>query len=156
MAAAAVAHLAGARLEEIGAAVASFPGVEHRIEFVRELNGVEYYNDSKATNVDAALKAIDAFPGGLWIILGGKDKGSDYAPLRAPLAERAKGVLLIGAAPTRRLIRKALDGAVAFVRLWNARACRNPCARARRLGRHRPARPRLRQFRSIRKLRAAR
>jgi UDP-N-acetylmuramoylalanine--D-glutamate ligase len=110
MAAAAVAHLAGAKLEEIGAAVASFPGVEHRIEFVRKLNGVEYYNDSKATNVDAALKAIDAFPGGLWIILGGKDKGSDYAPLRAPLAARAKGVLLIGmAAP---LIRKALNGAV--------------------------------------------
>jgi UDP-N-acetylmuramoylalanine--D-glutamate ligase len=110
MAAAAVAHLAGARLEEIGAAVASFPGVEHRIEFVRKLSGVEYYNDSKATNVDAALKAIDAFPNGLWIILGGKDKGSDYAPLRAPLAERAKGVLLIGAAAP--LIRKALDGAV--------------------------------------------
>lgn len=110
MAAAAVAHLAGARLEDIGPAVTSFPGVEHRIEFVRNLHGVEYYNDSKATNVDAALKAIDAFPRGLWIILGGKDKGSDYAPLRAPLSERAKGVLLIGmAAP---LIRKALDGAV--------------------------------------------
>jgi UDP-N-acetylmuramoylalanine--D-glutamate ligase len=112
MAAAAIAHLAGAKLEQIGAAVASFPGVEHRIEFVRKLAGVEYYNDSKATNVDAALKAIDAFPGGLWIILGGKDKNSDYAPLRAPLAERAKGVLLIGmAAP---LIRKALAGAVAL------------------------------------------
>ena len=112
MAAAAIAHLTGAKLEEIGAAVASFPGVEHRIEFVRNLAGVEYYNDSKATNVDAALKAIDAFPGGLWIILGGKDKNSDYAPLRAPLAERAKGVLLIGmAAP---LIRKALAGAVAL------------------------------------------
>jgi UDP-N-acetylmuramoylalanine--D-glutamate ligase len=110
MAAAAVAHLAGARLEEIGAAVASFPGVEHRIEFVRKLAGIEYYNDSKATNVDAALKAIDAFPSGLWIILGGKDKGSDYAPLRAPLSERAKGVLLIGAAAP--LIRKALNGAV--------------------------------------------
>jgi UDP-N-acetylmuramoylalanine--D-glutamate ligase len=110
MAAAAVAHLAGARLAEIGAAVASFPGVEHRIEFVRKLDGVEYYNDSKATNVDAALKAIDAFPGGLWVILGGKDKNSDYTLLRAPLAERAKGVLLIGmAAP---LIRKALAGAV--------------------------------------------
>jgi len=110
MAAAAIAHLAGARLEQIGAAVASFPGVEHRIEFVRKLAGVEYYNDSKATNVDASLKAIDAFPGGLWIILGGKDKGSDYTPLRAPLRERAKGVLLIGAAAP--LIRKALDGAV--------------------------------------------
>ena len=84
MAAAAIAHLAGARLEQIGPAVASFPGVEHRLEFVRKLAGVEYYNDSKATNVDATLKAIDAFQGGLWIILGGKDKGSDYSPLRAP------------------------------------------------------------------------
>jgi UDP-N-acetylmuramoylalanine--D-glutamate ligase len=110
MAAAALAHLAGASLEAIGPAVASFPGVEHRLEFVRELDGVEYYNDSKATNVDATLKAIDAFPHGLWIILGGKDKGSDYAPLRTPLRDRAKGVLLIGAAAP--LIRKALDGAI--------------------------------------------
>jgi UDP-N-acetylmuramoylalanine--D-glutamate ligase len=110
MAAAALAQLAGASLEAIGPAVASFPGVEHRLEFVRELDGVEYYNDSKATNVDATLKAIDAFPHGLWIILGGKDKGSDYAPLRAPLRERAKGILLVGAAAP--LIRKALDGAI--------------------------------------------
>jgi UDP-N-acetylmuramoylalanine--D-glutamate ligase len=110
MAAAGIAHLAGARLADLGAAVASFPGVEHRIEFVRKLNGVDYYNDSKATNVDASLKAVDAFPGGLWVILGGKDKGSDYSPLRTPLAERAKGALLIGAA--RPLIQKALAGAV--------------------------------------------
>ena len=57
-----------------------------------------WYNDSKATNVDATLKAIAAFDGGLWVILGGKDKNSDYAPLAAPLRERARGVLLIGAA----------------------------------------------------------
>ncbi len=63
-------------------AVGSFPGVEHRIEFVRSLDGVDYFNDSKATNVDATLKAIEAFDGPLWIILGGKDKGSDYTPLR--------------------------------------------------------------------------
>jgi UDP-N-acetylmuramoylalanine--D-glutamate ligase len=113
MAAAALAHLAGAKLEAIGPAVASFPGVEHRLEFVRELHCVEYYNDSKATNVDATLKAIDAFPGGLWIILGGKDKDSDYVPLRTPLRERSKGVLLIGAAAP--LIRKALNGAIALV-----------------------------------------
>jgi UDP-N-acetylmuramoylalanine--D-glutamate ligase len=59
---------------------------------------VSYYNDSKATNVDAALKAIDAFPGGLWIILGGKDKGSDYSVLREPLRAKARAALLIGAA----------------------------------------------------------
>ena len=99
LAAALIAKLAGAPLDGIGPAVASFAGVEHRIEFVRNLDGVDYFNDSKATNVDAALKAIDAFPGGLWIILGGKDKGSDYRPLRQPLEQKARGVLLIGAPP---------------------------------------------------------
>lgn len=120
MAAALVAHLAGARLDALGPAVESFPGVEHRLEFVRNLNGVEYFNDSKATNVDAALKAIAAFPSGLWIILGGKDKGSDYAPLREPLRRSAKAALLIGAAPpyphaSAPLIRKALEGAVPLI-----------------------------------------
>jgi UDP-N-acetylmuramoylalanine--D-glutamate ligase len=115
--AAAVAHLAGADLARIGAAVASFPGVEHRIEFVRTLEGVDYFNDSKATNVDATLKAIDAFPGGLWIILGGKDKGSDYSPLIEPLRQRAKAALLIGAEPpypyaAAPLIKKAIAAAV--------------------------------------------
>ncbi|HEU0122244.1 MAG TPA: UDP-N-acetylmuramoyl-L-alanine--D-glutamate ligase [Bryobacteraceae bacterium] len=98
MAAAAAAWLSGIPPTVIADAVRSFPGVEHRIEFVRELNGVKYYNDSKATNVDAAEKAIDAFPGSLWIILGGKDKYSDYRPLAARLAAKAKGILLIGAA----------------------------------------------------------
>ena len=85
MAAALLSHLAGAKLKEIGPAVESFGGVEHRIEFVRELDGVLYFNDSKATNVDATLKAIHAFPGNIWIILGGKDKDSDYTLLREPL-----------------------------------------------------------------------
>jgi UDP-N-acetylmuramoylalanine--D-glutamate ligase len=117
MAGAAMAHLAGARLATIGPAVLVFPGVEHRIEFVRKLKGVEYFNDSKATNVDATLKAIDAFPSGLWILLGGKDKGSDYKPLREPLRQRAKGVLLIGAEPpyayaAAPIIRRDLEGAI--------------------------------------------
>ncbi len=98
MAAAAAARLAGAPLAGIRAAVKTFPGVEHRIEFVREAGGVRYYNDSKATNVDAALKAIDAFDGGLWIILGGKDKGGDYSPLGPALRRKARGAMLIGAA----------------------------------------------------------
>ena len=117
MAAALVAHLAGVRAEDIARAVHTFPGVAHRIEFVRELDGVAYYNDSKATNVDATLKAVDAFPGRLWVILGGKDKGSDYSVLQAPLAEKARGVLLIGAEPpyphaAAPLIQKALEGVV--------------------------------------------
>jgi UDP-N-acetylmuramoylalanine--D-glutamate ligase len=76
----------------------TFPGVEHRIEYVGEANGAAWYNDSKATNVDATLKAIAAFDGGLWIILGGKDKGSDYTPLAGALRGKVKGALLIGAA----------------------------------------------------------
>jgi UDP-N-acetylmuramoylalanine--D-glutamate ligase len=120
MAAAIMARMAGAKLENIGSAVESFPGVEHRIEFVRSFRGIDFYNDSKATNVDATLKAIDAFPGHLWVILGGKDKGSDYAPLREPLRQKAKGVLLIGADPpypyaAAPLIEKTLNGSVPLV-----------------------------------------
>jgi UDP-N-acetylmuramoylalanine--D-glutamate ligase len=98
MAAAAAAQIAGAPLDGIAAALRTFPGVEHRLEFVRDRDGVTYYNDSKATNVDATEKAIDAFPGNLWIILGGKDKNSDYTVLRDKLRAKAKGILLIGAA----------------------------------------------------------
>jgi UDP-N-acetylmuramoylalanine--D-glutamate ligase len=111
MAAALMARLAGATSSQIRAAVMTFPGVEHRLEFVRELNGVAWYNDSKATNVDAALKAIAAFEGGLWIILGGKDKNSDYTPLAAALAGKAHAALLIGAAAGK--IEQQLAGAVA-------------------------------------------
>ena len=113
MAAAAAAHLAGASLTQIAAAVKTFPGVEHRLELVRELGGVSYYNDSKATNVDATLKAIDAFPGGLWIILGGKDKDSDYTVLRDPLRKKARAALLIGAAAKK--IASELEGAVPLI-----------------------------------------
>lgn len=98
MAAAATARLAGAELAGIARAVRSFRAVEHRLEFVRTARGVDFYNDSKATNVDATLKALDAFDGGLWVILGGKDKGSDYTVLLDPLRKKARSVLLIGAA----------------------------------------------------------
>lgn len=110
MAAAAAAKLAGAPLAGIRKAVGSFPGVEHRLEFVRELRGVKYFNDSKATNVDATLKAVDAFEGGLWIILGGKDKGSDYRPLAGALKGKAKAALLIGAAASK--IAPQIEGSV--------------------------------------------
>jgi UDP-N-acetylmuramoylalanine--D-glutamate ligase len=113
MAAALIAKLAGATHAQIRAAVMTFPGVEHRLEFVRERNGVAWYNDSKATNVDAALKAIAAFAGGLWVILGGKDKNSDYAPLAGPLKEKSHAVLLIGAAAEK--IRSQLSGQVRMI-----------------------------------------
>jgi len=84
--------------------------VEHRLEFVRSVSGVEFYNDSKATSVDATLKALDAFPGGLWVILGGKDKGSDFTKLRRLVKARVKKVVLVGAAKDK--IRAALHGVV--------------------------------------------
>jgi UDP-N-acetylmuramoylalanine--D-glutamate ligase len=113
MAACLLANIAGAEVPDIARAVETFPGVEHRLEFVRSLHGVEYYNDSKATNVDSTQKAIDAFKEHLWIILGGKDKDSDYRPLRETLAQKAKAVLLIGAAAP--IIRNHLDGALPLV-----------------------------------------
>jgi UDP-N-acetylmuramoylalanine--D-glutamate ligase len=114
-----LAAVTAARLAEvdpgtIGAAVRSFAGVEHRLEFVAEIGGVRYYNDSKATNVDATLKALDAFPGGILIILGGKDKGSDYTLLQKPLREKAKLALLIGAAADK--IDAQITGSVAIER----------------------------------------
>jgi UDP-N-acetylmuramoylalanine--D-glutamate ligase len=114
MAAAAMASLAGATHSQIRSAVMTFPGVEHRLEFVRRLAGVDWYNDSKATNVDATLKAIAAFEGGLWVILGGKDKNSDYSILANPLRARARGALLIGAAADK--IEGQLRGSVALLR----------------------------------------
>ncbi len=98
LAACAAAYLAGAAPAAIATGVQTFRGVEHRLEFVGEIGGVAFYNDSKATNVDAALKAIEAFPGPLLVILGGKDKGSPYTPLREPLQGRARLAILIGAA----------------------------------------------------------
>ena len=77
MAGSAAAHLAGAPLEAIARAIRTFKAVEHRLEFVRAVGGVDFYNDSKATNVDSALKAVEAFESPLWVILGGKDKGRD-------------------------------------------------------------------------------
>jgi UDP-N-acetylmuramoylalanine--D-glutamate ligase len=98
LAAASAAFLAGATPEAIAAGVRSFQGVEHRLEFVAEIGGVRYFNDSKATNVDSTRKALESFAGGLLVILGGKDKGGNYAPLRDLLRQRARLALLIGAA----------------------------------------------------------
>jgi UDP-N-acetylmuramoylalanine--D-glutamate ligase len=112
LAAVMAARLAGVDAASIGRAVKSFAGVEHRLEFVAEIKGVKYYNDSKATNVDATLKALDAFPERILIILGGKDKGSDYTVLQRPLREKAILALLIGAASEK--IEKQIGGSVAM------------------------------------------
>jgi len=98
LAAACAARLAGVEPAAIAEGVRTFAGVEHRIEYVATVAGVDYFNDSKATNVDATLKALDAFPGNVLVILGGKDKGSDFRILRAALRSHARMALLIGSA----------------------------------------------------------
>jgi len=113
LAASIAAARAGVPPAAIAAAVRTFQAVEHRLEFVRRVSGIDFYNDSKATSVDATLKAQDAFPGGLWVILGGKDKGLDYAHLREPLAAKARAVLVIGAAAAK--IANALRDAVPLI-----------------------------------------
>jgi UDP-N-acetylmuramoylalanine--D-glutamate ligase len=110
LAAAAAATLAGVGAHEVAEGVRTFAGVEHRLEFVATVSGVEYFNDSKATNVDATLKALDAFPGNLIVILGGKDKGSDFTVLRKALLQHAREVVLIGAAADK--IESQLGGIV--------------------------------------------
>ncbi len=97
----------------IRAAVKEFKAVEHRLEFVTTINGVQFYNDSKATNVDATIKALESFPRNIHIILGGKDKGSPYTVLNPLLQERAKRVYTIGAAAAK--IEKEIAGAAEIV-----------------------------------------
>src|SRR5207248_1447115 len=98
LAAVAIGVLAGVPDPHIRAAVRAFKAVEHRLEYVATIDGVDYFNDSKATNVDATIKALESFPSGIHIILGGKDKGSDYTVLQPMLRARAKRVYTIGAA----------------------------------------------------------
>jgi UDP-N-acetylmuramoylalanine--D-glutamate ligase len=98
MSALAVGLACGAAPDSMRRTVVEFKGVEHRLEFVADINGVRFYNDSKATNVDAAIKCIEAFDRGVIVILGGKDKGGDYAPLAPLIRARCEHVILIGAA----------------------------------------------------------
>src|SRR3984885_11647586 len=93
--------LMGCAPEKIRQAVRDFKAVEHRLEFVATIGGVDYYNDSKATNVDATIKALESFPANIHLILGGKDKGSDYTVLNDLLRQRVKRVYTIGAAATK-------------------------------------------------------
>src|SRR6266852_9272834 len=105
--------LMGCEAGKIGDAIRDFKAVEHRLEYVATLRGVEYYNDSKATNVDATIKALEAFPGNIHLILGGKDKGSDYTVLNDLLRHRVKCVYTIGAAAEK--IQSQIKGATTIV-----------------------------------------
>lgn len=114
MAAAAAACVLGADFETLREVVRDFKGLPHRLEFVREIRGVQFYNDSKATSVDAVSKALDAFEGGVHLILGGKDEGSSFDPLRSRLQGKVSAVYLIGAAAER--LSRDLSGAAVLIR----------------------------------------
>ena len=110
MAAATVAKIAGVPAAAVLEAVESFTGLEHALEPAGTVKGIRFVNDSKATNVEAAQRAIESFNGGLVVIMGGRFKSGDFSRLRDPLLARAAKVVAIGeAAP---LIVEALDGAV--------------------------------------------
>jgi len=104
-----IGALVGCQPDQIRDAVHNFRAVEHRLEFVLKVAGVDYYNDSKATNVDATMKALESFPANIHLILGGKDKGSDYTVLNDLLRQRVKRVYTIGAAAAK--IESQISGA---------------------------------------------
>ncbi|HSP07207.1 MAG TPA: UDP-N-acetylmuramoyl-L-alanine--D-glutamate ligase [Acidobacteriota bacterium] len=99
--AASIALLCGVLPKAMQQAAEHFQGLRHRMELVAEKNGVRYYDDSKATNVDAVVKSLESFPGGILLIAGGKDKGCDYRVLRALVKERVTHLILIGEAAGR-------------------------------------------------------
>jgi len=108
-------RLAGVSATGINGAISRFKGVEHRLEWVAEIEGVSFYNDSKATNVDATIKALLAFDSGLVLILGGRDKGGDYTVLRPLVRQRVKTILLLGEASGK--IQSQLEGIVPMHRV---------------------------------------
>jgi UDP-N-acetylmuramoylalanine--D-glutamate ligase len=110
MAAATVGAIAGAAPAAMTAAVEAFHGLEHAMELVAEIGGVRFVNDSKATNVESALRSIESFDRGLVPIIGGRFKGGDLSLLREPLKQRGNAVVAIGEA--RPLVREALAGAI--------------------------------------------
>jgi len=106
MAASAMALLAGCPLGAVADSLREFPGLEHRLELVREFEGVKYINDSKGTNVGAVLKSIESFSEPLILIAGGRDKAGDFSGLREPVSRKVKALVLIGEASDK--IRAAL------------------------------------------------
>ncbi len=109
LAAIAATTLAGGSCEAARDVLAEFPGLEHRLEPVAAVGGVQYVNDSKGTSVGAVVRSLESFPGRVILIAGGRDKGSDFTPLRPVVEGRVKALVLIGEA--REKIAKALAGA---------------------------------------------
>jgi UDP-N-acetylmuramoylalanine--D-glutamate ligase len=108
MAATTYAVLCGCSVDAIRRVLTTFPGLEHALEIVRERRGVRFVNDSKGTNVDATLKALESIDQPIWLIAGGRDKGGDFSRLAQVVRRRVRRVILMGeAAP---LLRQAWEG----------------------------------------------
>lgn len=107
------AYLSKVKIENIQKVINSFKGVEHRIEFVKEIKGVKYYNDSKGTNVDSTKVALESFDKDIQLILGGQDKGSPYKPIYNLIKKKVKNIFLIGEATS--IIKKQLKGSVSMI-----------------------------------------
>jgi UDP-N-acetylmuramoylalanine--D-glutamate ligase len=130
MAAVAIAKCAGIWRAVIQEILDSFPGLEHRLEFVRERNGVRYYNDSKGTNVGAVMKSLASFADPVVLLAGGVDKGGDYAPLTDAVKQKVRRLVLFGAA--KEIIARALGGLTETVIVDDIRAAvRDAAAHAR-------------------------
>jgi UDP-N-acetylmuramoylalanine--D-glutamate ligase len=112
-AAIAVGLIYSAKVEIIKDTISEFPGLEHRLEYVKTINGIEFFNDSKATNVSASLEALNSFTSPVILICGGRDKESDYTVLRKVLKDRVKSVILLGEA--KKKMKDAFGGVVPCV-----------------------------------------
>ena len=132
MAAVAAAKLAGVARQPIQQTLENFPGLEHRLEFVREKDGVSYYNDSKGTNVGAVVKSLAGFSAPVILIAGGVDKGGDYGPLEEGIKRKVRRLVLFGAA--KNVIARALGPLTETVIVENLTAAVGDAAAAARAG----------------------
>jgi UDP-N-acetylmuramoylalanine--D-glutamate ligase len=132
MAAVAIAKCAGISRAVIQEILGSFPGLEHRLEFVRQRNGVRYYNDSKGTNVGAVVKSLASFADPVVLLAGGVDKGGDYAPLTDGIKQKVRRLVLFGAA--KEIIARALGGLTETVMVDDIQAAVRDAASHARAG----------------------
>jgi UDP-N-acetylmuramoylalanine--D-glutamate ligase len=103
----------GVARDALQEALNNFAGLEHRLELVREKDGVAYYNDSKGTNVGAVVKSLESFSGPVILLAGGVDKGGSYAPLQRQIEQKVRRLVLFGAA--KEIMARALRGLTATV-----------------------------------------
>ncbi len=132
LAATAISLLAGASPASVRKALGSFPGLPHRTEFIAEIGGVRYYDDSKGTNVGATVRTVEGFRQPVVLIMGGRDKGGSYAPLAPLLRRGARGLVVMGEAAPK--IASELDGAAAIVRAGGMEDAVRQAARLARPG----------------------